>query len=292
VGVEQKPDSVQARASTINFPYSRYCPTMEPPKQKLSVMSKQKWIILAALGVGLGLTGLALVLVLGLAFFAGNEAATTVGSGLSVYTTAQTASSHAGYRRSTLTCGDDVFVNDYEEAALQLANPEPSTVIGRIGAISNARVCAIAGQPVTAWIAGDCGSEMPAYVPFRQSKQAPFDWRTATFREMKAYGPNKSSPYLTSTDEVLLAEVVRVLRDGTPVELPSFSFAAVPSIPCLKMTSDELPGLLFCPLVCTDANGQIYLAESLMLDTTATPLQLHARWIPASPKLTQWLKGP
>ena len=60
----------------------------------------------------------------------------------------------------------------------------------------------------------------------------------------------------------------------------------------IKMTSDQLPGLQFCPFVFTDANGQIYLAESLMIDAGATPLQLHARWIPASPTLAQWLKAP
>jgi hypothetical protein len=36
----------------------------------------------------------------------------------------------------------------------------------------------------------------------------------------------------------------------------------------------------------------IYLAESLIPDLTVTPPQVRARWIPASPMLTEWLKGP
>jgi hypothetical protein len=204
----------------------------------------------------------------------------------------QTVSSHAGYRRNTMASGSDVYVNDYEEAALQLANPEPTTVVGHLGSLGVIKVCSIPGQPVTAYIAVDCGSEMPAYAPYRNLNQKPFDWRTATFREMSAYRTNGGGPYLTTTNEALLTEVVRNLRDGTPVELPSFSFASAASLGAIKMTSDELPGLLFCPLVFTDGSGQIYLAESLMYDDASNPKQLHARWVPASPTLAQWLKAP
>lgn len=241
-------------------------------------------------GLLLSLPGLALVLVLGLGFFAGRETATV--AGLPIYTSEQSASAHAGYRHSTLTGGHDVFVNDYEEAALQLADSEPHPFIGRLGAIGNAKVGAIPGQPVTAYVAGDCGSEMPAYVPYRNLQQPPFDWRTATFRELTAGRPNQRSPHLTTTNAALIAEVVRVLRDGTPVELNPLPFNGTTNLNSLKLASDQLPGLLFCPAVYFDGNGTIYLAESLMLDATATPPQLHARWRPASPTLTQWLKSP
>ena len=254
-------------------------------------MTKKHWFILAAALLALGVIGVALVLALVLGFFAGHEEATADGSGLPVYTSEQSASSHAGYRHSTLTCGNDVFVNDYEEAALQIATADPQPAIGRF-LISDAKVCAIPGQPVTAYVAGDCGSEMPAYVPYRNIKQPPFDWRTATFREMTAYLPDPHHPYLTTTNAALLAEVVRNLRDGTSVELSEFPFTGVTNLTTIKMTSDQLPGLLFCPSVYYYGNGTIYLAESLMMDTTATPPQLHARWIPASPMLTQWLKSP
>jgi len=254
-------------------------------------MTKKQWFILAAALLALGAIGVALVLALALGFFAGHQEATADGSGLPVYTSEQSASSHAGYRHSTLTCGSDVFVNDYEEAALQMMTSDPKPVIGRM-AFGDGKICAIPGQPITAYVAGDCGSEMPAYIPYRNIKQPPFDWRTATFREMTAYRPDRRNPYLTTTNAALLAEVVRNLRDGASVELSDFPFAGVTNLDTIKMTSDQLPGLMFCPSVYYYGNGTIYLAESLMMDPTATPPQLHAHWIPASPMLTQWLKSP
>jgi hypothetical protein len=254
-------------------------------------MTKKHLFILAAALIALGVIGVALVLALALGFFAGHQEATADGSGLPVYTSEQSASSHAGYRHSTLTCGNDVFVNDYEESALQIMTSDPKPVIGRM-AFGDGKICAIPGQPVTAYVAGDCGSEMPAYVPYRNIKQPPFDWRTATFREMTAYRPDRRNPYLTTTNAALLAEVVRNLRDGASVELSGFPFAGVTNLTTIKMTSDQLPGLMFCPSVYYYGNGTIYLAESLMMDPTATPPQLHAHWIPASPMLTLWLKAP
>jgi hypothetical protein len=254
-------------------------------------MTKKQWFILAAALLALGAIGVALVLALALGFFAGHQEATADGSGLPVYTSEQSASSHAGYRHSTLTCGSDVFVNDYEEAALQMMTSDPKPVIGRM-AFGDGKICAIPGQPITGYVAGDCGSEMPAYIPYRNIKQPPFDWRTATFREMTAYRPDRRNPYLTTTNAALLAEVVRNLRDGASVELSDFPFAGVTNLDTIKMTSDQLPGLMFCPSVYYYGNGTIYLAESLMMDPTATPPQLHAHWIPASPMLTQWLKSP
>ena len=254
-------------------------------------MTKKQWFILAAALLALGAIGVALVLALALGFFAGHQEATADGSGLPVYTSEQSASSHAGYRHSTLTCGSDVFVNDYEEAALQMMTSDPKPVIGRM-AFGDGKICAIPGQPITAYVAGDCGSEMPAYIPYRNINQPAFDWRTATFREMTAYRPDRRNPYLTTTNAALLAEVVRNLRDGASVELSDFPFAGVTNLDTIKMTSDQLPGLMFCPSVYYYGNGTIYLAESLMMDPTATPPQLHAHWIPASPMLTQWLKSP
>ena len=254
-------------------------------------MSKKHWLFLAAI-LAVGGIGVALVLALALGFFAGHEEASATGSGLPVYTSEQSASSHAGYRHSTLTCGNEVYVNDYEEAALQIATSDPRPFIGRNGSVSDAKVCAIPGQPVTAYVAGDCGSEMPAYVPYRNIRQPPFDWRTATFREMTTSRPDQRQPYLTTTNAALLAEVVHNLRDGAPVELSGLPFAGVTNLTAIKMTSDQLPGLLFCPSVYFCGNGTIYLAESLMLDDSAKPPQVPARWIPAGPTLTRWLKSP
>ena len=256
-------------------------------------MTKKHWLILAAVVAACGLIGGALVLALAVGFFGGHEEATGAGFSLPVYTSGQqTPSSHPGYLHDTVTGGGEVYVNDYEEACLQLTLTEPQTVIGLMGSISPAKVGAIPGQPVTAYIMVDCGSEMPAYAPYRNIKQPPFDWRTATFREMTARQQYKFGPVLTTTNTALIAEVVRVLRDGTPVELNPFPFSGATNLTTLNLTSDQLPGMLFCPALCYYGNGTIYLAESLMMDTTVTPPQVRARWIPASPMLTQWLKGP
>jgi hypothetical protein len=255
-------------------------------------MTKKHWLILGAVVLLGGIGGL-LVLALAVGFFAGHEEATGHGDSLPIYTHAQqTASTHPGYRHDTLTGGGEVYVSDYEEACLQLTEAEPQTVIGLMGSISPAKVGAVPGQPVTAYIAVDCGSEMPAYVPYRNIKQPPFDWRTASFQKMTAFRQYKFGPLATTTNAALMAEVVRLLRDGTPVELNPFPFSGATNLVTLNLTSDQLPGMLFCPALCYYGDGNIYLAESLTPDFTITPPQVRARWIPTSPLLTEWLKAP
>ena len=249
-------------------------------------MSKKKLLIFAAGLLALGGIGVALVLALTLGFFAGHTEATANGSSVRVFTTDQAASAHVGYRRTKLTCGNDVYVSDYEEAALRLTTSEPKPAIGRYG-IGVGNVFAIPGQPTTAYIAGDVGSEMPAYEPYRNLKQPPFDWRTATFREMNFLPPGGCSNWRQSTNIALIAEVMRVLRDGSPVELPAFPFTGTnTNLATINLTCDQLPGLLFCPSVYFDGNGTLYLAESITIDWTPKLAEVHARWIPASPTLT------
>jgi len=254
------------------------------------VKTKTKWLLLITAVVGFGLALVTLGFALALGFFAGHEAATGDGLGLPFYITAQSASTHAGYFHDSLTGGGEVYVHDYEEACLQLTLTEPQTVIGLMGSINPAKVGAVPGQPVTAYVMVDCDSEMPAYAPYRNIKQPTFNWRTATFREMTARKQYKFGPVVTTTNAALMAEVVRVLRDGTPVELNSFPFSGATNLTTLNLTCDQLPGLLFCPPLCYYGDGNIYIAESLMLDATVTPPQVRARWIPASPLLTEWLK--
>jgi hypothetical protein len=255
-------------------------------------MSRKKWFILAAAIFALGVIGTLLMLALVLGFFAGHEEVAGTSLGLPVYKLDQTASSHAGYRRTTLTSGSDVYVSDYEEAALRLTTSEPKPAIGSYG-IGIGNICALPGQPTTAYIAGDDGSEMPSYEPFRNLKQSPFDWRTANFREMNFLPPGGGRNWQQSTNATLIAEVVRVLRDGASIELPAFAFTGTnANLTTINLTCDQLPGLLFCPSVYVDDHGTIYLAENQTIDWTPRPAEVHARWIPASPTLTQWLKGP
>ena len=254
----------------------------------------KKWFILIAVLFSLGLTGMALVLAWAFGFFAGHELATADGSSLPFYTMGQqTPSSHPGYFHDTVTSGGEVYVHDYEEYCLQLTEAEPQTVIGLMGSINPGKVGAVPGQPTTAYIAVDCGSEMPAYEPYRNVKQPPFDWRNASFREMNFLPPGGRSNWRQSTNSALIAEVVRVLREDAPVELPGVPFTGMnTNLSAIKLTCDQLPGLLFCPSVYFNGNGTIYLAEGETIDWTPKPAQLHSRWIPASPLLTEWLKGP
>jgi hypothetical protein len=255
-------------------------------------MTKKHWLLVAAL---LAVGGIALLLALALAagFFFGHEEAVGTVTGLPIYISAQSASSQAGYSHDSLTGGGEVYVHDAEEYCLQITTADPKPVIGRLGTFGNSTVCAIPGQPVTAYVAGDCGGEMPAFTPYRNIKQPPFNWRTAAFRQMDFLPPGGRSNWRQSTDAVLIAEVVRVLRDGAPVELPGIPFTGTnANLSALKLTCDQLPGLLFCPAVYFNGNGTIYLAENETIDWTSKPAQLHARWIPASPMLVEWLKGP
>jgi hypothetical protein len=190
-----------------------------------------------------------------------------------------------------MTSGDDVYVNDYEEAALQLANPEPSTVIALKGNFGYSKVCSVDGQPITAYVAGDDGSEMPAFVVYRHNGHPPFDWRAAKFRQMTLNAPSAANTGIETSDPALLEEVVTLLRTGKPVSLPGFSMVDAASIPTIRLASDQLPGMLFCPVLRTDADGVTYIAESLMLDLTSKPPQFHANWIPVSPRLGEWLKS-
>ena len=254
------------------------------------MLAKKRFIVLAAAAVlCLAAAG---VLAVSMGFIAGRETATGENDGLPVYNFDQTDSSHPGYRRTTMTLGGvPVYVNDHEEAALRPADPEPKPVIARKGNFGTSEVCAITGQPATAYVAADDGSEMPAFVVYRHVNHPPFNWRSATFRDMTLYAPRATNSGIRTADPALLAEVVSLLRAGTPVELPGISMADAASMTSLKMTCDQLPGLLFCPVLETGPDGKLYIAESLLFDFKSSPLQFRANWIPASPKLVHWLQS-
>src|SRR5262245_4168687 len=93
--------------------------------------------------------------------------------GLPVYSTDQTDSAHAGHRRTTITSPDAVYVHDFEEDSMRLANPDPRQVVGH-SEFGNGKICAIEGQDPAVYLAADMGSEMPAYVVFRNIKHPPF----------------------------------------------------------------------------------------------------------------------
>ncbi len=121
-------------------------------------MSKKKWLILIGLGVALCVVALVSIAFLVSVFLV--VGAPPINPLLPVYTIDQGASAHPGYRRTTATSGTNVYVSDFEEQMLQLQNYDPNHVIGR-SPFGGGKICSIPGQPPTAYIAVDEGSEMP-----------------------------------------------------------------------------------------------------------------------------------
>jgi hypothetical protein len=199
-----------------------------------------------------------------------------------VYHEDQVDSTHAGYRKTTMTSGTAVYVNDYEEYSLVLQNPEPTRVIGR-RPFGDAKVCAIEGQPTTAYIAADVGSEMPAYEVFRNAQNPPFDYRTAKFERMEYANPNGDPK--TTTDAALIKDVVTTLQSGaevTPAGYVAGNAANVnsPHPYPLFLYSESLPGLKFCAAVYVDEKGQVYLGENLNA----------RKWVAGSAAIADWVR--
>lgn len=242
-------------------------------------MSKKKWLILVVLGAALcSITVVAAVIWLFVI-----QGGLSMDPFLPVYTTEQVASVHSGYRRTILSSGGAVYVNDYDEYPLRLIDPYPSDIVGR-SQFGGGKICAIPGQKPTAYLAADVGSEMPAYEVFRNSQQPPFDWRTTTFQKMQLamlIGPaaNKST-----TEPALIEDVVRTLKEG----IPTTALAVVATnVHGVNLFCDQLPGLVYCPNVYIDERGAVYLTESIAIEDYKT-LRVQARWIPASPLFTNW----
>ena len=252
-------------------------------------MSKKKWLIVIGAAAALGVTAVGLAVIgLGILFFAGPQIAGAE-VGLPSYKLQQTGSAHLGYLRTTLTNASDVYVSDYEEYGLQLIDVDPRQVIGHYNL--GGKVCTISGQPTTAYVAVDEGSEMPAFAVFRNTRHPPFDWRKATFSSMQITRPIGGNAVLRSSDPALLAEVIRTIRDGAP---------AVPAIPVatalanhtqLLLYSDQLPGLVFSPAVYFEPTGAVYLAENISIQPSKTSTSVSARWVLVQGKLADWLNS-
>lgn len=217
---------------------------------------------------------------------------TSLDPSLPVYTTEQTDSAHPGFRRTTVSTQGAVYVNDFEEAALQLSSPEPTQVVGR-SRFGDGKICAIPGQDPSAYLAVDVGSEMPAYAVFRNIHAQPFDWRHAAFQKMRLDVLEGPTANKETTEPALIDDVLRTLRDVPPANPP----LTVPPMPVtgLGMTvhgillfSDELPGLIFRPSFYLAESGQVYLAESVGVEYQGNEQSVQAAWIPASPLFTQW----
>jgi hypothetical protein len=244
-------------------------------------VSKKKWLILVVLGVALCLMAVVVVLIWRFV----SQGGLPVDYSLPVYTMEQVPSVHSGYRRTTLSSGGAVYVNDYDEYSLRLTNTDPTNAVGRTP-VGGGKICAIPGQKPTTYLAADVGSEMPAYEVFRNSQLPPFDWRTATFQKMQLAMPDGPAANKRTTDPALIEDVVRTLSEGTPTTAPSVVATNTHGV---YLFSDQLPGLIYCPIVYIDHTGAVYLSESIVIENYST-LRVQARWIPASPLFTKWVQ--
>jgi hypothetical protein len=253
-------------------------------------MTRTKWLVVSVAVLALGLV-IAGFLGVGLFFHFMAPQEPAADPSLPVYTTDQKPSAHPGYLHTTLTCGNMVYVNDYDEYALLLINMEPTEVVGR-SAFGDGKICAIPGQKPEAYLAADVGSEMPAYEVFRNSQLPPFNWRTASFREMQFTGLGSAGVDKRTGDPALIGDVVRTLQTGAPVIPPPPGSDSLSNIAGLHLYSDQLPGMVYCPPVYVDKAGQVYFAENMAMEFTNRLTKVQARWVQAGPQFTKWVQAP
>jgi hypothetical protein len=240
-------------------------------------MSKNKWLILFAL-----IAALAIMLCTMAVVFLG-----IIGGFVSqcynplyfgpVFTFEQSPSTHTGYRHSTFSSGNTVYVNDYDENALLSENTNPTQVVGRTE-YGGDTICAIPGQKPASYVihVGWMGPESI----YRNSQIQPFDWRNATFQKMQFARPDGPAANKQSTNSELIDDVVTTLKKGTPTTPPSQVPGSYDNIYGLYLYSDQLPGLIYCAGVYIDKTGQVYVAEN----TSST------QWIKADPSFTNWVQ--
>ena len=250
-------------------------------------MTRKKWLIVLGVGIAVCMAMVAVVVVAAWCLFLGTGG---VDRKLPVYTHDQTDSTHPGYRRSTITCGTSVYVNDYEEYALQLIDSEPTNAIGR-APFGNAKICTIPGQSPADYLAADVGSEMPAYAVFRNSQHPPFDWRAATFQKMEFTWPNGSGAFQSTTDPALIDDVIQAMKNGTPANPPPTASVGSRNLAGVHLYSDQLPGLKYCPEVYVNTAGPVYLAENIAIEFTNQTTAVHANWIVAGPLFAKWVQA-
>jgi len=250
-------------------------------------MTTKKWVLL----IVSGMAGCAVLVAIGLfAWFFGLGSA-GVDGWMPVYKTEQTASTHPGFLHTTVTSGTSVYVSDYEEYALEVENKEPKNAIGR-QPVGGASVYAIDGQKATDYIAVDEGSEMPAYGVYRNSQLPPFDWQHAKFQLMILSGSISPRVGQRVTDPALIDDVVTALRDGTPVPSPTLAAGNAKNIHALSLCTDQLPGIVYSPKVYVDPAGPVYLASSVAMVSPNSNQWKEARWVPAGPLFTKWVRMP
>ncbi len=184
-------------------------------------------------------------------------------SELPVYEFEQAPSTHEGYRRTTLTSGNTIYVMDYEEYALVAATSAPSEMIGRFPVkIGNNGLYAIPGQDPSAYVLEWDPMHQQVY---RNINHPPFDWRTAEFQHIRLSYQEPINPK-ESDDPLLIGEILAALKseaqtffpmqtDGNYSETRNYS---------ILLFSDQLPGMMYIAAAHETKDGEIFLAENII----------------------------
>jgi len=233
-------------------------------------MSKKKWLILIAAIIAF----CALAIICSVVGLIGP---TTLF--LPVYTMQQTASAHNGYRHTTLTSGNTIYVNDYEESALGAFGDLPTQMIGRfpVPGFGASGLYAIPGQDPSAYAL----EYDPMYQQvFRNVQHPPFDWRAAEFQKM--WLMLFASP-IETIDPLIIEDVLKALKEATPITLAmqaDGNYVGYENY-SLVLFSEQLPGLIYSLGAHIDPAGQVYFAENIISD----------QWYPAGQLFMEWMNS-
>ena len=236
-------------------------------------MPKKKWSILIA--VGLAFCALAIVCVV-VGLISTNLIPTLF---LPVYTIQQTASTHNGYRHTTLSDGNTVYVNDYEEFALLSINTQPPQMIGRfpIPGFGASGIYAIPSQDPSAYAL----EYDPMYQQvYRNAQHPPIDWRAAEFQKMRLMLPTNPKD---TTDPLIIEDVLKALKEGAPIAVvmqANGNYIGYQNY-SLLLFSEQLPGLMYSLGVHVDPARQVYFAENAISN----------QWYPASQVFLEWMNS-
>jgi len=235
------------------------------------VLPNIRGLTLSALGIGacallaMCILGLGVVMKLGDIF-------------LPVYNMDQVDSVHEGFRRTTLTHDNTIYVNDYEEYALLPINTEPPQMIGRLPFSEDAvsGVYAIPGQDPSAYAL----EYDPMYqLVYRNVEHPPFDWLNADFQKLRVMFPTAN---LKETEDAKVINNVRTTLIGAAIMIVPFqqdgNYSGYENSTVLLL-SDELPGLMYAAGMHVAADGTVYLAENMVTNI----------WHPAGSVFVEWL---
>lgn len=198
-----------------------------------------------------------------------------------VYKVEQVDSEHEGYRQTTLTHADTVYVNDYEESALVAFGEGTRQKIGNLplGGFSASGIFSIPGQSPSAYVL----EFDPMYeIVYRNIQHPPFDWRTANFQMMRLTFPARNAK--ETNDQKVIQDVIASLIGNELILVPfqaDGNYAGYQNYGLMSF-SQELPGLGYIFGVHVAQDGAVYVAVN----------SSENHWFPAGSIFTEWVNSP